>query len=286
MADIRKSLERLRLEWEDCVKCDLGKRRLSVEGSFVFGEGLKNCIMFIGEGPGKDEEIHGRPFIGRSGTLLRKVLDKLNFTEHYITNLVACRSCVPATDGTGQPIFKKDYRTKQMLPLMRDEPPLPMQIEACLPRLHEEIYLVDPVLIVAVGGTAAKTLIGKSLSITDHDVHGNPFEISIPGAGFKTVRTDKKGAWVRKVGGKVAMPIETSSVRYLCIPTLHPAYVLRTAADQSADSTVMQFARDIQKAVQIYERYMYEMHGVMPVCQTETDLDLSINDDDGENDGQ
>jgi len=278
VADARKSLNQLHAEWISCTACDLGKRRKAVEGEFVRGEGMRGGIMFVGEGPGKDEEAFGRPFIGKSGAVLRKVLDKLQFTEHYMTNLVACRSCAPAADAGGQPIFRKDFKTKQMLPLLRDEPPLPLQVEACQQRLHEEIYIVDPVLIVAVGATAAKTLIGKSVSITDPDVRGQPFHITIPGAGFTTVRTDKRGVWARKAGGKLVMPVEPSEVRYLCIPTIHPAYVLRKLGDQSSDSPFMQFAKDIQKAVQVYERYMLELHGIVPSGVAEMAMEFQPED--------
>ena len=276
MVDFRKSLTELRDEWSSCESCDLGKRRLAVDGKFVFGEGMRGGIMFIGDGPGEAEEEEGRPFIGNAGMVLRKVLDKLQFTEHYITNLVACHSCTPCIRADGQPIFRRDYQTRKMLPLMRDEPPLPLCIDACLPRLQEEIYLVDPILIVTIGPVATKTLIGKSVSITDPGVRGHPFTITVPGAGFVTSRTEKKGAWVRRLLGKLIMPVEPSTVRYLCIPTHHPLYVLQKIGDQGNDSVFMQFAKDIQKSVQVYERYMFELYGVMPSGAAEAALDFPL----------
>jgi uracil-DNA glycosylase len=275
LPDARKSLPKLREEWSSCTKCALGERRIANEGQFVFGEGVTRGVMFVGEGPGKDEEISGRPFIGKSGQILRRIIEKLNLTEYYVTNIVACRSCTPFTDGAGQPMMRKNWSTKQMEVSYKDEPPTPPQIEACAPRLYEQIYLVDPVVIVALGASAAKMLMQRHVSITSPDTRGQPFHISIPGAGYSTVRTEKRGAWIRSTGGKLHLPIEQSEVRYLCIPTIHPAFVARKLADVSGDSPFRQLAGDIRKAVQVYERYMLEVHGCVPTSEREGPLDFS-----------
>lgn len=267
--DARKSLPVLRQEWLGCTHCDLGQRRIDMQGSFVFGEGTPRGIMFVGEGPGVEEEREGRPFVGRSGALLRRVLMQLGLEEFYITNIVCCRSCVPQVDGDGQPVFRKNYKTKIMEPAYKDEPPTPPQYFACLPRLHEEIYLVDPIVIVGLGGKACEALRnGKSITITRD--RGEAEHISVPGAGFRpSVTKDQK--WTRKVKGEVITPVEQNEVRYHFIPTLHPAYVIRKLADQGPDSPFRHFVKDIKKAIATYEAYLEMVFGIVP--QSRINLD-------------
>lgn len=216
--------------------------------------------MFIGEGPGRVEEEMGRPFVGPSGKVLRRVIDRLGIQDYYITNCVACRSCAQAYNSEGQAITRKNRRTGELEPLIVDQAPNPSQIQACLPRLHELIYLVDPVIIVALGAEAAKTLRGRSVSILSE--RGNTEAIRIPGAWFKPRLTEKKKVWVRKIRGEVIMPTEQNEVRYLMIPTIHPAYVLRFHSDRRKGNPLETFVEDVKKAVAIYDRYMLEVHGV------------------------
>jgi len=129
-----EELEKIRNEALGCQKCRLKTTCTHV----VFGEGsLKGSIMFIGEGPGRDEDIQGKPFVGRAGQLLDKILDAGGFNrqEHvYITNIVKCRP-------PGNRV------------------PLPDEREACLPYLREQIKLLDPKIIVLLGATALQGLI-------------------------------------------------------------------------------------------------------------------------------
>jgi uracil-DNA glycosylase len=268
----------LHQEWGSCVKCDLGSRRISNEGRSIVGEGVRNGVMFIGEGTNGTDEEWGRPFMDEPGQILRQTIAHLGLRDFYLTTIVACRSCSPWVGGNGQPIFRKNWKTKQMEVSYRDENPNPLQVAACLPRLQEEIYLVDPVVIVAVGALAAKTLIGKSVSIHSPEVRGVPIHISIPGAGSQAVRTDKRDAWVRKGKGGMQMPVEQSSVRYICIPTIDLPWVHKKFADQGDDSPFKHFARDIQKAVQVYERYMLELHGTIPSGQADHPVEISADD--------
>jgi len=220
--------------------------------------------MFIGEGPNKDDETAGLPFMGANGTILRRVIAKLGLQDFYLTTLTACRSCTPYLDAQGQPSMRKNWKTKQMEVSYRDDPPTPLMVEACSARLYEQIYLVDPIVIVTLGAGAAKALIKKPINITSPDVRGQPFHISVPGAGTQTVRTEKKEAWIRTQRGEIQMPIEQSEVRYLCIPTYDPDYVMKKIADQSVGSPFNHFSSDVQKAVLIYERYMLELFGTLP----------------------
>lgn len=257
--DARKSLQVLHDEWKDCVKCELGVRRYKEGGRFVFGEGSpKGGILFVGEGPGKEEEKEGLPFIGPSGRVLRAVIQKFGLRDYFITNIVACRSCEMMTNPDGTPLLGKSYGGRKPQVRYKDTPPTPAQIAACLPRLYELIYIIDPVLIVSLGAPAASALTGKSVAITTEA--GVARHITIPGASVRASLTEKKGVWVRKSGGELVAPMEQNEVSYLLIPTLHPAYVLYQASDKrEGRSATWRFASDIRKAVKVYERYMFEV---------------------------
>lgn len=275
MVDARKPLTVLNDAWSSCTACDLGKRRKNVDGYFVAGQGQPGGIMFIGEGPGANEEEQGIPFIGKSGQLLRDALQKLNFTHFYITNIVTCRSCETVIDPeTNLPRMRKAGYGRPASLMYRDCPPKPLEIKECLPRLYEEIYLVDPVLIVTLGGTAAEALLKRNVAITNE--RGRPEAISVPGATSRAMHTDKRQVWGRKVHGEMKFPIEQNEVKYLVLPTLHPAYVLRKIGDKGERGEVRQFGTDLRAAVKIYERHMSEVMGVDPgYLSATTDADLS-----------
>lgn len=278
--DARKTLKELHSEWEDCTRCELGVRRDALKGHFVAGEGDRRSIMFIGEGPGRNEEAQGRPFIGKSGMILRYVLEKLGATNCYVTNVVCCRSCSPVLDDAGNPILRS-YGKGPALPVFRDEPPLPSHMDACMPRLYEEIYLVDPILIVTIGAKAAEALLGHSVKIGT--IRGTETTIEIPGALARAVLTDKKGVWVRKSGGKLIQPTEQGTVKYLMIPTLHSAFVARRLADRGPDSATRLFVKDIRYAVKTYERILYEIYGSIPTGESDTpDEEINLIEDDEE----
>lgn len=263
MPDASKSLEDLYNAWAGCTKCQLGQRRDEVGGHFVFGEGVPRAVMFIGKGPGIEEEAAGRPFVGRSGQVLRMALEKIGLENAYISNLVACRSCEPLLDAhTGEVVMREDKRTRCVLPVIVDKPPPPISIAACRERLLEEIYLVDPILIVTLGAEAAEALLGHPVAITRE--RGEPEQIEIPGALYRPVLTEKKRAWVRKVRGDVTAPVERGWVRYLVLPTVHPDYVLKRGADKGSSSPAAQFGRDLRRARDIYDRYCVDVYGHEP----------------------
>ena len=280
MADVRKTLPVLYNEWDKCRACTLGTRREAVGGGLVFGEGVSRGILFVGEGPGANEEEQGRPFAGNAGSLIRDILERLKFEDFYFTNLVCCRSCEPVLDqSTGQPVIRKGRRGSPGEVLMKDSIPLPVQIEACRPRLMEQIYLLDPVLIVAVGATAAEHLLGKPVSITRE--RGTFHECVIPGATLRPVLTDKKQVWGRKVHGEYVLPTETNEVRYSVMLTIHPSFVLRKGRDKGRDSPLRLFAGDIRLAVKVYERYVAEVFNREITSTSDEDLS-SIGEDDVE----
>lgn len=126
---------------KNCTNCDLCKTRTNV----VFGEGYRNAkIMCIGEGPGYYEDQQGRPFVGKSGQLLDRILEVCGFNREdhvFIGNIVKCRP-----------------------PNNRD--PLPEEREACISYLYKQIELINPRIIILLGATALKGLVDPNARIT------------------------------------------------------------------------------------------------------------------------
>jgi uracil-DNA glycosylase len=133
-----------------CVKCgELSRCRHSV----VFGVGNPQAeIMFVGEAPGRDEDMQGEPFVGRAGELLTKIIVAMGFKREdvYIANVLKCR---PPENRT----------------------PLPDEVTNCLPYLLSQIELIKPKLIVALGATAVRALLDVQLGITKMRGHWYTF---------------------------------------------------------------------------------------------------------------
>lgn len=143
-----KRLEELREESLACNKCPLRAGCTQV----VFGEGNPHAkLMFVGEGPGEQEDIQGRPFVGAAGQLLDKILASVGISrdEVYIANVVKCRP-----PGNRLPTAE--------------------EAAACLPHLLEQIRAIKPKIIVCLGALATQTLIDKNARITR--VRGTWFE--------------------------------------------------------------------------------------------------------------
>lgn len=133
------ALKKLRDEIGDCQRCKLSKGRKNI----VFGEGSIDAeIMFIGEGPGEDEDIQGRPFVGKAGRLLTKLIEKMGFKREdvYIGNIVKCR-----------PPFNRD--------------PEEDEINACSPFIRKQAEIISPKVIVSLGRISTQTLIGLKIPI-------------------------------------------------------------------------------------------------------------------------
>lgn len=143
-------------DWEElinactiCEKCELCKTRHNV----VVGIGNKNAeVMFIGEGPGENEDLQGEPFVGRAGQLLDKMLTAVDLNRNkniYIANIVKCRP-----------------------PQNRD--PKPEEQELCIEWLRNQVKLISPKIIVCLGRIAAARIIKSDIKITRE--HGIFFE--------------------------------------------------------------------------------------------------------------
>ncbi|HTV41011.1 MAG TPA: uracil-DNA glycosylase [Candidatus Sulfotelmatobacter sp.] len=158
-----------------CVKCThLASSRKNV----VFGVGnIDAQLMFVGEAPGADEDTQGEPFVGRAGELLTKIIQAMGLQrgDVYIANILKCRPDTP-----GQSAGNRKPTSDEMA--------------TCVPYLHEQIDLIRPRVIVALGATAIEGLLGKTIGITK-----------------------MRGQWNTYRGTPL-------------MPTYHPAYLLRNQA--------------------------------------------------------
>jgi uracil-DNA glycosylase family 4 len=171
----RAAFSELRERAMVCVKCPhLAASRKNV----VFGVGsIEAELMFVGEAPGADEDLQGEPFVGKAGQLLTKIIQTMGLSREtvYIANILKCR---PDTPGE----------------LAGNRKPTPEEMQTCIPFLHEQIDLVRPKVLVALGATAVEGLLGKTVGITR-----------------------LRGNWQMYRG----IPL---------MPTYHPAYLLRNQA--------------------------------------------------------
>lgn len=166
----------------------------------VFGEGDPNSpLMLIGEAPGPQEDKQGRPFIGKSGKLLAEVLDLLGLKREqiWISNTV------------------KIWPNKRSKNRLKTRPPYAAEKKASRPFFDREIQLIQPQVIVCVGGTAAKALIGKKFKITQ-----------------------ERGQWRE---GPFKIPT---------LATLHPSYILRLQgmAPEKGKQGLIDFKADLRRA--------------------------------------
>lgn len=159
-------LAALREEVRGCTRCALAAGRTNT----VFSRGTGSSgLCFVGEGPGADEDAQGEPFVGAAGQLLDRMIAAMGFhrDEVYVCNIVKCRP-------------------------PQNRKPEPKEVAECIPYLHEQLELLEPEVIVALGATAVQGLLGTT-------------------EGIMRLR----GTW-KLYRGKIAV-----------MPTFHPAYLLR-----------------------------------------------------------
>jgi len=139
VAEKAAELEKIAVEVNQCRKCELGSLRTNT----VPGEGNMNArIMFVGEAPGADEDAQGRPFVGRAGQLLDRIIEAcgLKRSDVFIGNILKCR-----------PPENREPRAEEII--------------SCLPYLQRQIEIIEPEIIVALGAHAAKTLLNTTKAI-------------------------------------------------------------------------------------------------------------------------
>ncbi len=159
---------------KDCTKCHLAQTRTK----FVFGSGNPNAdLMLIGEAPGREEDLQGKPFVGAAGRLLDRMLAAIHFKreEVFIGNILKCRP-----------------------PENRD--PRPDEIETCKPYLFEQIRLIRPKIILALGRISAQTLLETKSALGQlrgkiHDWNGIKLMVTYHPAALLRYQQYKRPTW-------------------------------------------------------------------------------------------
>lgn len=170
----RESLEDIRADLGDCRRCGLADGRTNL----VYGVGNPRArLVFVGEGPGRDEDLQGEPFVGEAGKLLTKIIGAMGLQrgDVYICNVIKCRP-----------------------PQNRD--PLPPEVEACSSFMLRQVKAINPVAIVALGKFAAQTLLATATPISRlrgsfHDFHGIPLMPTFHPAALLRDASLKRDVW-------------------------------------------------------------------------------------------
>ncbi|MBI4701702.1 MAG: uracil-DNA glycosylase [Deltaproteobacteria bacterium] len=185
-AERRQRLAELGERIRGCTRCPLHAQRTQT----VFARGSAAAeLVFVGEGPGEEEDVQGLPFVGPAGLLLDRMIAGMGLgrDEIYVCNIVKCRP----------PGNRK---------------PTAAEMEKCLPLLREQLALVQPKVMVALGVTAAQGLLGTSVGITE-----------------------LRGKW-RMFDGRIPV-----------MPTFHPAYLLRLEPDRSRKRQVWEDLKQVMR---------------------------------------
>ena len=193
----RATLATLREAAKDCRACDLWKLGTQT----VFGEGSSKAkLMFVGEQPGNEEDRMGHPFVGPAGKLLDRALAAAGIDRAtvYVTNVVKH--------------FKWEPRGKRRI----HKKPNSLEIAACRPWLEAEIALVKPDVIVALGATAAQSLLGPQFQVTK-----------------------QRGEFI------------PSTLAPYVMATVHPSSILRAPDDETRQLELRRFIDDIKKLVKV-----------------------------------
>ena len=194
------TLPSLRTAAADCKGCDLWKRGTQT----VFGEGSRRAIvLFVGEQPGNEEDLTGKPFVGPAGRLFDKALEEagIDRKQTYVTNVVKH--------------FKWEPRGKRRI----HQNPNAQEIAACRPWLEAEVAVVKPMVIVALGATAAQTLLGPKFRVTKQ--RGHLFE---------------------------------STLAPYVMATVHPSSILRAPDDETRRLEYRYFINDLKKLARVIKK--------------------------------
>ena len=169
------TLSDLKAKIERCTRCSLARTRNNV----VIGEGVENPrVLVVGEGPGEEEDLQGRPFVGRAGILLDKMLNAINLDRKsncYIANVVKCRP-----------------------PQNRN--PFPDEQSACFGFLQTQIHLLKPQFILCMGKIAAEKLLDQKFSVNEnhgifYDYKGIPLMVTYHPSALLRNESLKRPAW-------------------------------------------------------------------------------------------
>jgi len=232
-------LRSLRQAWEGCKACSLCEERNNV----VFGAGSEDAqVLIIGEAPGENEDRHGLPFIGPAGQILHQFLGDISARQDVIQAYLDVTSKKQSEGAVFQAksrlfdlLLQEIYLTNITMcrpPENRD--PLPKECAACRPRLLEQIYLIDPVVIVAAGRIAAEALFGKKISITQN--RGELLDFSFEGRGV--------------------------TFYYPVMPVLHPSYIMRRNDYRQAGGEAEKTRDDFLRVMKLIDEFNLNHYGM------------------------
>lgn len=224
--------------WVNCSRCHLCQERNNV----VPGWGSPYArVMLIGEGPGENEDRLGKPFVGRAGDLLVQYLAGISADPQVVATHEAMKHAPKPEEREARrselyELLCEDYYLTNIIacrpPENRD--PAAAEIEACRQRVIDLIYLIDPLVIIAIGGIALQSLLGRKISIVSK--RGELYDMEMPG---------------RLV--KYRIPV---------MATLHPAYLARRADFSDAQGECAKTYDDYLKVMEIHDELLYRHYGV------------------------
>lgn len=198
-----QALEALAREISTCRRCPLGSTRLNA----VPGVGSTEAqVLFIGEGPGYEEDRRGEPFVGKSGQLLDRILASIGLSRRsdagqgrvFIANIVKCHPMKDPSDPQAR---------------ANDRPPTPEEIAACRPYLERQIQALSPRVIVTLGAVATQALLGTSAPLKSLRGRWRLYEPPDGGAAVKVLPTFHPAALLRDPALKAAVWEDMKSLR-------------------------------------------------------------------------
>src|SRR6185437_4778762 len=217
-------------KYKACTRCRLGLTRIQ----FVFGMGNpESKVLFIGEGPGYEEDRRGEPFVGKSGQLLDKILASIGLSRQanaYIANIVKCHPMInPQTpEARGN-----------------DRAPSPDEVETCSPILLQQIAILQPRLIVTLGSPSTRMVLKTKDGITQLRGKFFPFAVYAFYPERKGQEAEFFSAAPSAEAGALISPDVRDTLRQTrVLPTYHPAALLRNPNFKSDTWTDMKLLRD------------------------------------------
>lgn len=265
--DIEGGLEKHKARWAGCTACNLGTTLLTrIEETEpqrkppcqVFGDGVLRSIFVIGPPPTWREERDQR-FLARGkyiretntfepsgGDMVRRLFQELKFHEVYYTGTTLCRACHIPEELPG---------AQEGVAWHRDRPALDPEIKACRTRLHEEIYIVDPLLILALGQTVAKALTGRIITS-----YGGLQQLAIP-ARTQRAHITSRGWPVKDKRDPRGFrcPSEPWEIEYPLMVLRDPDDVLRNRHNKDPRGEMPQFIEHVKLAVRMVREYRNEV---------------------------
>lgn len=229
-------LRELYQRWANCQRCPLHEKRRNI----VFGQGNPDAdILVLGIGPGEEEDKTGNPFYGPSGEILDEYLEEnhYNRADLFLLNIVACRPTIEIVDP-------KTHRKRT-----ENRDPAPKERESCLPLWLTTLYIVDPILIVALGKPAIME-VSKKRGIQMYKDHGQIQDCEIPGL--------------------------ITPLKYPVMTMYHPAFLARSG-DKTYGGVWHQALVDWRRAIYYVDQLRYLYYGEPPPDRGFERIDLFIN---------